>query len=105
LYKKKLIQKYKGTREYLWVSKYLWITRIEIPAWVWGRARVPYLSNGAGTNIILHPWILIDIPRPDLAFIIGVLGKYLSNPGIQPWTVVKLVMRYLKRTRDFILTY
>jgi hypothetical protein len=43
--------------------------------------------------------------RPDLAFIVGVLGRYLSNPGIQHWTAVKRVMRYLKRTRDFVLTY
>jgi len=42
-----------GTREYPWVSKYPWITRIEIPARIWGRARVPYLSNGAGTDMIL----------------------------------------------------
>jgi len=38
-----------GTRKYLWVSKYPWITHIEIPA----RARVPYLSNKAGTDIVL----------------------------------------------------
>jgi len=40
-----------GTRGYPLVSKYPWITRIEIPAQIW--VRVPYLSNGAGTNIIL----------------------------------------------------
>jgi len=43
--------------------------------------------------------------RPDLAFIIEVLGRYLSNPGMQHWKAVKRVMRYLKRTRDFVLTY
>ncbi|MCI27252.1 hypothetical protein A2U01_0048450, partial [Trifolium medium] len=43
--------------------------------------------------------------RPDLVFIVGVLGRYLSNPGIQHWIVVKRVMRYLKSTRDFVLTY
>jgi hypothetical protein len=43
--------------------------------------------------------------RPDLAFIVGVLGRYLSNPGMQHWIAVKRVMRYLKRTRDFMLTY
>jgi len=42
-----------GTRGYPWVSKYSWITRIEIPARIWGRVRVPYLSNGAGSDIIL----------------------------------------------------
>jgi len=39
-----------GTRGYPLVSKYPWITRIEIPARIW--VRVPYLSNGAGTDII-----------------------------------------------------
>jgi len=42
-----------GTRKYLWVSKYPWITRIDILALVWGRVQIPYLSNGAGTDIIL----------------------------------------------------
>ena len=40
-----------GTREYPWVYKYMWIIRIEILARIWGR--IPYLSNGAGTDIIL----------------------------------------------------
>jgi len=43
-----------GTHKYPWVSKYPWIIRIEIPARVWGRTRVPYLSNRAETDIILH---------------------------------------------------
>lgn len=42
-----------GTCEYPWVSKYLWITHIEIFVQVWERTRVPYLSNGTGTDIIL----------------------------------------------------
>jgi len=43
------------TRGYPWVFKYPQITHIEIPAWIWGegRVRVPYLSNGAETDIIL----------------------------------------------------
>ncbi|XP_047325431.1 secreted RxLR effector protein 161-like [Impatiens glandulifera] len=43
--------------------------------------------------------------RPDLAYIVGMLGRYLSNPGMDHWIVVKRVMRYLKRTKDFMLTY
>ncbi|XP_058787990.1 secreted RxLR effector protein 161-like [Vicia villosa] len=43
--------------------------------------------------------------RPDLAFIVGVLGRYLSNPGMQQWTAIKRVLCYSKRTRDFVLTY
>ncbi|XP_062089758.1 secreted RxLR effector protein 161-like [Humulus lupulus] len=43
--------------------------------------------------------------RPDIAYIVGVLGRYLSNPGIDYWKAAKKVMRYLKKTRDYMLTY
>jgi len=31
--------------------------------------------------------------RPDIAFIVGVLGRYLNNPGMDHWKTVKHVMR------------
>ena len=34
--------------------------------------------------------------RPDIAFIVGVLGRYLSNLGQAHWVVAKKVMRYLQ---------
>ena len=43
--------------------------------------------------------------RPDIAYIVGVLGRYLSNPGMDHWKAAKRVMRYLKRTRGYMLTY
>jgi hypothetical protein len=43
--------------------------------------------------------------RPDIAFITGMLGRYLSNPGLDHWKAAKRVLRYLKRTKDHMLTY
>ncbi|XP_047326735.1 secreted RxLR effector protein 161-like [Impatiens glandulifera] len=43
--------------------------------------------------------------RPDLAYIVRMLGRYLSNRGMDHWVAVKRVMRYLKRTKDYMLTY
>lgn len=43
--------------------------------------------------------------RPDLAYIVGVLGRYLSNPGLDHWKAAKRVMRYLYRTKEYMLTY
>ena len=43
--------------------------------------------------------------RPDIAFIVGMLGRYLSNPGMEQWKAVKRVLRYLKKTKDYMLTY
>ncbi|RDX83544.1 hypothetical protein CR513_35523, partial [Mucuna pruriens] len=43
--------------------------------------------------------------RPDIAFVVGVLGRYLSDPGMQHWKTVKHVMLYLRRTKGHMLTY
>ncbi|KAG8476762.1 hypothetical protein CXB51_030053 [Gossypium anomalum] len=43
--------------------------------------------------------------RQDIAYIVGMLGRYLSNPGIDHWIAAKRVMRYLQRTKDYMLTY
>nr|KYP60321.1 Retrovirus-related Pol polyprotein from transposon TNT 1-94 [Cajanus cajan]KYP60342.1 Retrovirus-related Pol polyprotein from transposon TNT 1-94 [Cajanus cajan] len=43
--------------------------------------------------------------RPDIAYVTRMLGNYLSNPGLDHWKEVKRVMRYLKRTKDYMLIY
>ena len=43
--------------------------------------------------------------RPDIAFVVGMLGRYLSNPKSQHWKAAKKVLRYLQGTKDLMLTY
>ncbi|KAL4383566.1 hypothetical protein GQ457_15G010160 [Hibiscus cannabinus] len=43
--------------------------------------------------------------RPDIAFVVGMLGRYQSNPGIDHWRAAKKVLRYLKGTKEYMLTY
>ncbi|RVW28694.1 Retrovirus-related Pol polyprotein from transposon TNT 1-94 [Vitis vinifera] len=43
--------------------------------------------------------------RSDIAYIVGMLGRYLSNPGMDHWKKAKRVIRYLQRTKDYMLTY
>ena len=43
--------------------------------------------------------------RPDIAFATGLLGRYQSNLGHDHWVAAKKVMRYLKRTKDYMLIY
>ena len=33
--------------------------------------------------------------RSNIAFIVGMLGRYMSNPRVDHWKVVKRVMRYV----------
>ena len=43
--------------------------------------------------------------RPDFAFVVSVLGRYLSDPRLSHWSAAKKVIRYLQGTKDLMLTY
>ncbi|XP_041002881.1 secreted RxLR effector protein 161-like [Juglans microcarpa x Juglans regia] len=43
--------------------------------------------------------------RPDIAFAIGMLGRYQSDPGLDHWRAAKKVMRYLQGTKEYMLMY
>jgi len=43
--------------------------------------------------------------RPDIAYIVGVLRRYLSNSNMDHWKAAKRVMIYLKRTKNYMLIY
>ncbi|XP_073017954.1 secreted RxLR effector protein 161-like [Primulina eburnea] len=43
--------------------------------------------------------------RPDIAFVVGMLGRYQSNPVLDHWKAAKKVMRYLQRTKDYMLMF
>ena len=43
--------------------------------------------------------------RPDIAFVVGMLGRYQSNPGLDHWRAAKKVMRYLQGTKDYMLMF
>ncbi|KAL4271284.1 hypothetical protein GQ457_13G018370 [Hibiscus cannabinus] len=43
--------------------------------------------------------------RPDITFAVRMLGRYQSNLGINHWRATKKVLRYLKGTREHMLTY
>jgi len=43
--------------------------------------------------------------HPDIAFAVNALGRYLSDPGLDHWKVVKKVSRYLQGTKNHMLTF
>lgn len=43
--------------------------------------------------------------RPNISFATGFLGRYQSNLGRDHWVAAKKVLRYLKRTKDYMLIY
>ncbi|GJR87585.1 zinc finger, CCHC-type containing protein [Tanacetum coccineum] len=43
--------------------------------------------------------------RHDIAFVVGKVSRYTSNPGTQHWQAIQRVLKYLKKTMDYRLTY
>lgn len=60
---------------------------------------IPYAS---AVGSLMHALVCT---RPDIAFAVGMLGRYQSNPGIEHWKAAKKVMRYLQGTKNLMLTY
>jgi hypothetical protein len=62
-------------------------------------SKVPYLS-AVGSLIYLA-----QCTRSDIAFAVGTLARYNSNPSPIHWKAVKHVFRYLQGTKDYKLVY
>ncbi|GKE81531.1 hypothetical protein Tco_1551531 [Tanacetum coccineum] len=43
--------------------------------------------------------------RPDIAHAVGVVSRFMSNPGREHWEVVKWLLRYLKGTSKTTLCF
>ncbi|XP_074300973.1 secreted RxLR effector protein 161-like [Silene latifolia] len=43
--------------------------------------------------------------RPDIAYAVGVLGRYQSKSGSNHWKAAKKVLRYVHGTKDYMLMY
>ena len=61
--------------------------------------RIPYASV---VGSLMHALVCT---RPDIAFVVGMLGRYQSNPEMKYWKAAKKIMRYFKGTKDYMLTY
>ena len=60
---------------------------------------VPYAS---AIGFIMYAMLCT---RPDVCLAISLAGRYQSNLGVDHWTAVKNILKYLKRSKDMFLVY
>lgn len=48
---------------------------------------------------------LANATRPDIAFAASTLSRFCSNPGEEHWLIAKRILRYLKATSKYGITY
>jgi hypothetical protein len=62
-------------------------------------SRVPYSSTVGSLMYVMF------CARLDIAHAMGVVRKYMNNPGKQHWDVVKWILRYLRGTSTHALCF
>ena len=61
--------------------------------------KIPYAS---AVGSLMYAMIAT---RPDIAFAVGVVSRYMSNLGKKHWEAVKGILRYLKATKNMRICY
>ena len=61
--------------------------------------RVPYAS---AVGSLMYAMLCT---RPDICYAVGIVSRFQSNPGLDHWIAVKHILKYLRRTRNYMLVY
>ena len=61
--------------------------------------------NHGYANLIRSLMYLAIATQPNIAYLVNKLTQYISAPKTKHWTAIKRIIRYLKGTRQFKLTY
>ncbi|KAA0066736.1 gag/pol protein [Cucumis melo var. makuwa] len=61
--------------------------------------RIPYASDVGSLMYVML------CTRLDICYAVGIVSRYKSNPGLDQWAAVKIILKYLRRTRDYMLVY
>ncbi|KAK9043892.1 hypothetical protein V6N11_072216 [Hibiscus sabdariffa] len=66
------------------------------------RERMSQIPYASAIGSIMYVMICT---RPDLSYALSMTNRYQTNPGEGHWTVVKKILKYLRRTKDVFLFY
>ena len=56
-------------------------------------------------KLLVNLLLLTHCSHPDIAYHVGRLSRYTHNPSIEHWDAISKLLRYLKGTFDFGLSY
>jgi hypothetical protein len=57
---------------------------------------IKYMSMIPYSSTVGNLMYVIVCTRPDIAHAVGVVSRYMNNPGKEHWDVVKQILRYLR---------
>ena len=62
-------------------------------------SHIPY-ANAVGSLM----YAMIST-RPDISHAVGVVSRYMANPGKEHWAAVKWVLQYLRGINNYCITF
>ncbi|KAK1683651.1 hypothetical protein QYE76_044499, partial [Lolium multiflorum] len=78
------------------------LSKTQGPATADERERMSKIPYASAVGSIMYAMLCT---RPDIAHAVSLTSRYQSDPGMEHWTAVKNILKYLKRTKDMFLCY
>ena len=66
---------------------------------------IEYMAHVPYANVVGSLMYAMVCTQPDIAYVVGVLSRYMTTPGKEHWTTIKRVFRYLRGTTNFAICY
>src|SRR5215204_2957790 len=104
-YLDKVLKKFKmdqSKKGFLPVLQGVKLSQTQCPTTAEDREKMSVIPNASAIGSIMYAMLCT---RPDVCLAISLAGRYQSNPGVDHWTAVKNILKYLKRTKDMFLVY
>jgi hypothetical protein len=78
------------------------LSKAQCPASVDDREKMSNIPYASAIGSIMYAMLCT---RPDVAHALSLTSRYQSDPGVEHWTAVKNILKYLNRTKDMFLVY
>lgn len=78
------------------------LSKEQCPSTIEDKERMKNVPYASAVGSLMYAMVCT---RPDIAHAVGLVSRFLSNPGREHWNAVKWIMRYLKGTVDMKLGF
>ena len=104
-YLDKVLKKFKidqSSKGFLPMLQGVKLSQFQCPTTAEDREKMKVIPYASTIGSIMYAMLCT---RPDVCLAMSIAGRYQSNPGVEHWTTVKIILRFLKRTNEIFLSY
>ena len=104
-YLDKILKKFKMDQSKKWLLPVLQgvkLSKTQCPVTAEDRERMSVVPYAFAIGSIMYAMLCT---RPDVSLAKSMAGMFQSDPGVEHWTAVKNILKYLKRTKKMFLVY